>query len=168
MSEDKSMFLDGEGRPLTQSLFLEIGYSPSAIYTLKEYDFEYEGRTLICIKQKYLEATDPTEYDFANKYFLGWKHWMRICENKVIRKHIDEWREELEVKLRATGVKQILAAASGKEPSFQAAKWIADKGWVQKQAGRPSKSELEREKRIQAGMAEEYSADVHRMFTSVK
>ena len=41
---DKSKFLDSEGRPLTQSIFLEVGYNDYAIYTLKENDHEYNGK----------------------------------------------------------------------------------------------------------------------------
>lgn len=153
--------VDNTGRPLTQSLFLEIGYSDSAVYTLKDHDHEYEGRYLPSLKRLYLLIEDPTEYVFATQCLLGWKHWLRICENKVIRKHIDEWRAELEYKLRSRGVREAIAQASG--GSFQAAKWLADRGWESRGAGRPSKAEVDREKQIQANIADEYSADIHRL-----
>jgi len=36
---NKKDLVDVKGRPLTQSLFLEVGYDPEvAIYTLKDYD----------------------------------------------------------------------------------------------------------------------------------
>ena len=154
--------LDSGGRPITQSLFLEIGYTKDAIYTLKDDDYTYNGKVYPSLKKLYMECADPTEYEFATANLLSWKHWLRICENKLLRKHVDEWREELEVKIRSKAVKQAISqAASG---TFQASKWIADRGWATRGAGRPSKSDLEREKRIQEGIADEYNNDVVRMF----
>lgn len=158
---NKEKMLDTMGRPITQSLFLEIGYSASALFTLKDNDFEYEGRYLPSIKKLYLEIADPTEYEFATSVLLGWGHWQRICDNKVLRKHIDEWRVELEVKLRSRGVKAAIFAANG--GNYQAAKWLADRGWDTRGAGRPSKAEVEREIKIQAGIENEYTADVIRL-----
>lgn len=161
MQVNKEKMLDTMGRPLTQSLFLELGYSDAALYTLKDNDFEYNTRKLPSIKRLYLECADPTEYEFATTYLLGWNHWQRICENKAIKRYIDEWRIELEVKLRSAGVKAAIAqAASG---SFQASKWVADRGWDTRGAGRPSKADVERETKVQAAISEEYSADILRM-----
>jgi hypothetical protein len=158
----REQFLNSEGRPLTQSLFLEVGYTDEAIYTLKEVDHEYNGKVYPSLKRLYLEAADPTEYVFATEHLMGWKHWQRICENKLLRKHIEEWREELEVKLRSEAVRQAIAhAASG---TFQAAKWVADRGWATRGAGRPSKADVDRDKRIQEKIDDEYSSDVVRMF----
>jgi hypothetical protein len=157
----KDKMVDTMGRPITQSLFLEIGYTEAALYTLKDYDFEYNGRVLPSIKRLYLEIADPTEYEFAQACFLGWNHWQRLCENKAVRKHIDEWRYELEVKLRSRGVKAAMLAAYG--GNFQASKWLADRGWDTRGAGRPSKADVEKETKIQAAISEEYSADILRL-----
>lgn len=157
----KEKMIDVGGRPFTQSLFLEVGYSEFAVYTLKEDDHEYNGKLYPSLKRLYMEIADPTEYEFANLCLLNWKHWQRICENKVLRKYIDEWREELEVKLRSRGVKAAMSEAI--TGNFQAAKWVADRGWDTRKAGRPTKAEIEREKRIQAGIADEYEADVIRL-----
>lgn len=162
MEVNKQKMLDGGGKPLTQSLFLEIGYTDQSMYTLKEEDYMYEGKLFPSLKRLYLEMEDLTEYEFANTYLLGWKHWKRLCENKLIRKHIDEWREELELKVRARGIKEAVRAAEA--GGFQAAKWLADRGWAQRPAGRPSKEEIEREKKIHARLADEFSADVIRLY----
>ncbi len=159
---EKSDMQDDAGRPLTQSLFLEIGYTDFAQYTLKEHDYEYNGKMFPSLKRLYLECEDPTEYDFANKHLLGWKHWQRMTENKLIRKHIDEWREELEYKLRAKAVKDMLSAA--KAGNYQAAKWFADRGWATRGAGRPTKSEIDGEKQAQGRLQSEYGDDVIRLF----
>lgn len=163
---DKTKLLDNMGKPLTQSLFLEVGYSDYAIYTWKDRDHEYNGKIYPSLKRLYIEFEDPTEYEFANTYLLGWNQWKRLCDNKIIRREIDQWREELELKLRARGIKEaIKAAESG---GFQAAKWLADRGWDTRGAGRPSKEEVEKEKRIQARVNDEFGADVVRLFNGAK
>lgn len=158
----KDQMLDTAGRPITQSLFLEIGYTDSAIYTLKEDDYEYKGKIYPSLKKLYLASEDPTEYEFAKTYLLNWRHWQRICENKILQKHIDEWREELEVKLRSRAVLQAIKNAN--KGGFQAAKWLADRGWAGRPAGRPSKLEIEKEKKVAANINSEYQDDVVRLF----
>jgi hypothetical protein len=158
---DKSKMTDVMGKLLTQSLFLELGYNASAIYTLKDSDYVYGGKTFPSIKRLYLESEDPTEYEFATQHLCGWKHWQRLCANKVIRAHIDEWREELEIKLRSRAIRQAIKQAE--EGTFQAAKWVADRGWATRAAGRPTNAEVERETKIQARIADEYQEDVVRL-----
>lgn len=153
--------MDTMGRYLTQSLFLELGYNEDAIFTLKENDHFHNDKVYYSIKRLYLELEDPTEYQFANAVLCGWKHWQKLCDNKAIRRHIDEWRSELEYKLRAQGVQQMIA--QGRTGSFQAAKWLADRGWDTRAAGRPSKEEIQREKEFNARASDEFSADVVRL-----
>lgn len=153
--------MDSSGRPMTQSLFLEAQYSPFSVYTLKDVDYEYNGKMYPSIKKLYLETADPTEYEFATKYLLGIKHWYRIYENKLMQGHIDEWRFELELKLRSQGVKTLISAAN--KGSQSASKWLADRGWSDRPAGRPSKSEIEKEKKIQMHITDEYADDFKRL-----
>jgi hypothetical protein len=159
---DKNKLKDTKGRPLTQSLFLELGYSDYSVYTLKDDDYEYNGKVYPSLKKRFLACSDPTEYEFAITHLLGWKHWQRIVDNKVIRKHIDEWREELEVKLRSEGVRNAIAHAQ--DGTFQAAKWLADRGWDKRAAGRPSKEDIERENKINEKISDEFSDDIVRLF----
>jgi hypothetical protein len=155
---------DAMGKPLTQGLFLEINYGEAAVYTLKEQDHELNGKQYPSLKRLYLECADPTEYEFATKHLLGWKHWLRLCENKALRTHIDEWRDELEIKLRSKAIAAIISQSGlGPLSSVQASKWVADRGWAVRGAGRPSKADVEREKKIQAGIGDEYSADLLRL-----
>lgn len=161
MAIKREQFLDTSGRPLTQSLFLELGYRDEAIYTLKDHDYEYKGRKLKSIRKVYLETADPTEYQFATENFLSWDHWNRICANKQIAAHINEWREELEVKLRSNAVRMNIAAAQA--GNYQAAKWVADRGWATRAAGRPSKAEVAKNLKIESEIANEYGADVIRL-----
>ena len=163
MNIDKSKLVDDRGRPLSQSLFLEVGYTDFAVYTTKDYDHEYKGKVYPSLKRLYLEHEDVTEYSFANKYLLGWSHWKKICGNKILSKQIDEWREELEVKIRSQAVRDIIdqSADSG---SFQAAKWLADRGWDKRAAGRPSKKEAQKEARIKEKVNSEFEEDNVRLF----
>lgn len=160
---DKEQMLDSGGKFLTQSLFLEIGYGEQAIFTLKEKDHMWNGKLHYSMKLLYIQANDPTEYRFATETLCGWKHWQRMLENKLIRKHIDEWREELEFKLRAEPVTQMIAVAAA--GNYQATKWLADRGWAQRAAGRPTKSEIDGEKAFQTRLGNEYGADVIRLMT---
>lgn len=160
---EKDKLRDTLGRPLTQSLFLEVGYSDYAVYSIdQDEDYEYKGKTYPSLKRLYLECGDPTEYEFANKHLLGWKHWQRLKANKVLAKRFKEWEEELEVRLRSEGIKNAIEHA--KTGTFQAAKWLADKGWDVKGAGRPTKGQTEREARIEERLVDEYADDVAYLF----
>jgi len=160
---DKSLMLDTSGRPLTQSLFLEIGYQDAAVYTLKEQDHEYKGKTYPSLKRLYLEMEDPTEYEFANRYLLNWKHWQRLYQNQQLRPHIDEWRDELDLKLRAQAFRDMVSLSVSEGGNFSATKWLADRGWDKRAAGRPSKSEKEKDQRINDRILEDFDNDVKRM-----
>lgn len=163
MEVDKTKLRDSRGRPLTQSLFLEVGYNTEfAVYTQKDEDYEYKGKVYPSLKRLYLEHEDPTEYDFACTYLLGWEQWQRICANKVFTKMVDKWREELELKIRAQAVRDIMNT-SATEKGFQASKWLADRGWDKRAAGRPSKEEVDRERNMQAKIEDEYTSEVTRL-----
>lgn len=156
------MFVDDRGRYKTLSLFLEIAYNKDAIFTLKEYDHEYEGKTYYSLKKLFLEECDPTEYRFATKYLAGWEHWQRMTNNKVLAVHIDKWRAELELKLRSEGIEWILKSARKKQ-NWLAAKFLAEKGWEIRNAGRPSKEEVEKNIAIEAKIQSEFDDDIARL-----
>ena len=161
---DKSKMVDVGNRPYTQSLFLEVNYDENAIYTFKERDHEWNGKVYPSLKKLYVEFEDPTEYEFAQEYLLGWSHWQRLLENKLIRKHIDEWRLELEYRLRSKAAKKMIQKAE--RGDYQAAKWLLDRGWATRGAGRPSKADLEASKAVAERVQNDYSADVHRLFAN--
>lgn len=163
MKIDKSKLRDSKGHPLTQSLFLECGYQTDyAMYTLKDEDHEYEGKLYPSIKRLYLEMEDVLEYEFANAYFLGWSHWKRLYENKLLTAHIDSWREELELKIRCMAVKGILDMTASEQP-FQALKWLHDKGWIQKGVGRPATKAKQKEEAFIKSISSDYAADLDRL-----
>lgn len=160
----KDKLKDTMGRPLTQSLFLEMGYNvPYAVYTLNDEDKEYQERIYPSLKRLFLECEDPTEYVFAKTHLLGWGHWQRLNENKMLRPYFDEWRVELEVALRSDAIRSIMDLTVQDTANFQAAKWLADGNWNKRGAGRPSKAEVERETRIRTRIGEELDFDIDRM-----
>lgn len=160
MKIDKTKLVDFQGRPLTQGLFLEFNYNTDfAVFTFNDEDKEYKGNIYPSLKKLFLACEDPTEYVFAKTYLLNWAHWQRMNENKALRKHFDEWREELEIYLRSQGMRSIIDMS---EDNYQAAKYLAEKGWEKRGVGRPSKQEQERERRINEGV-EDYFSDVVRL-----
>jgi hypothetical protein len=160
---EKDSFRDSRGRPLTQSLFLEFGYNTEyAVYTTREEDYEYRGKLYFSLKALYLEHEDPTEYDFACTHLLNWNQWKRITKNKLFMPYHLEWQEELELKLRSAAVQDIRELATG-DKGFQAAKWLANRGWDTRKAGRPTNEEREHENNMQSKIDEEFADDVERM-----
>ena len=160
---DRNLMIDSMGRQLTQSLFLELEYNyDTALFTLKDFNYTTKGKTYISLKQLYLQAEDLLEYGFATQHLLGWSHWQRLYANKRLTTYIDDWREELELKIRSQAVRDIISG-SAEEKGFQAQKWLADKGWGKRNVGRPSKDTKAKDKRMEDKLNGEFSEDVLRM-----
>lgn len=141
----------------TQSLFVESSHKPEqVILSLSEYDKKVKGKKVPSLRKIYMEIADPTEYEFAMHVFGSWRIWERITGNKLLMKHIQGWRDELEVKLRSQAVRALVDTATAEgAKGTTAAKYIAEKGWVKRKAGAPSNEEKERELKIQIDMDDE-------------
>ena len=159
---DKTKMKDSMGRPLTQSLFLEIGYSDFAIYSLDDEDKVYKGKVYPSLKRLYLEAEDPSEYSFAKEHLLNWNHWERLNANKQLRAHFDAWRAELSIAIRSDSIRAIMDAALD-GTNFQAAKWLAEGGWDKRGAGRPSKEDIQKEAAVASRLHAEFAEDIERL-----
>jgi hypothetical protein len=158
---NKKAMKDQLGRYITQSLFLEPNYNEEfAMYTFDGEDKVYNGKTYPSLKKLYMELGDPIEYEFATTYLYDWNHWKRLCTNAIIMRHIEQWRDELELKLMSEGVRMMLDQA---EDNQQAAKWLAERGWSKRGAGRPKKEEAEFNRKVHERLDEEFSSDVVRM-----
>lgn len=151
------------GNFITQALFFELKHDHErALYTLKEEDHTLpDGRVLPSLKRLYLECLDPTEYEFATTYFYSWKHWKRCLGNKLVLKEVEEWREELEIKIRSEGLRGAINNAM--DGNYQANKWLVDKGWVEKIPGRPTNERVEGELKQAARMKEAHQSDLDRI-----
>jgi hypothetical protein len=136
----------------TRSLFFEMVLSDKegCVYTLKPED--HEG--FPSLKRLYLEAMDPTEYTFANEYLAGWDHWLKLLECDWFTPYIEQWRIELELKIKAEAFRSI--ASESKDTSsrnrFLANKYLLESYRKATQTeddkpgkGRPSKDQINSE-----------------------
>jgi len=165
-------FKTEQGKWLTQSLFLEIGYRTEfALFTFDGEEKTYKKKKYPSLKKLYLELEDPTEYEFATKYLGGWQHWKRLCSNSLLMEHFSEWREELTLKLRARGVQSMIDEATmGGRGQATAARWLAEKGFIdapkvdkRRKIGRPLKEEITKEARDMAILREDFAKDLERL-----
>lgn len=173
---------DIKGNFRTMSLFYETnmpsrgntsedGSAFISFFTLKPHDHSVGGHVYLSLKAIYFDYDHipGLEYEFAMDVFSSWDHWVRLTDDSAVRKHFADWRRELEVKIRADALKSILVTSKNKSsPSAsQAARFLVEKGWIEKKAGRPSKEEVERERKIAAGIKDTLSEDMARLGLSV-
>jgi hypothetical protein len=164
------------GRWITKGLFYEGYYDgedrgSEAIFTIKDQDIiGPDGRKYISLKKLYLEAEDPTEYEFATKYLGGWEHWKQLAGGQWFEPILTEWRAELQVKLQSRALKNLMFEAenNGKN-SYDANKFLIAKGYLPKETilpgkrGRPSKDEVKLEAQRQAEMTKKIEEDIKRL-----
>jgi hypothetical protein len=167
---------DKLGRFRTQSLFWEFAFLNNLreeenvldpIWTIKDYDIEKEGIVYPSLKQIYMsyDHIPGFEYDFAMEVFNSWDHWVKLTDssNASLRTEFKAWREELEIKIKANAIRAVMQKSKMDDAQgFNAAKYLADKGYAPTR-GRPSKEEVEREKKIQAGVSKELESDMERL-----
>lgn len=157
---------DNSGRIRTTSIFIERKVEGfEAYWTLQDEDRIVDGVTYPSLKQIYLsyEHIPGYEYEFAIDCFKSWDHWNKLATSSSLKGMFAEWREELEVKIKAAAIRAMVKASEGTGASATgAAKYLADKGYSTKR-GRPSKEEVEKERRIAAGITEELESDFERM-----
>jgi len=144
-------FKDTQNRWVTSGLFKETAATNKSfvIMTLDE------GR------ERFIECGDPTGVVFADKWLGSYMQWVEIKSCKALAKHIREWEEELEARIRSGALLNIYDQAG--DGHFQASKFLMDRGWEKRKAGKPSKAEVERETRVQAKVKEGWSNDISRI-----
>lgn len=116
----------------------------------------------------FVELEDPTEYKAALALVGSWKEWNRLKRDwKGFNVHINEWKEEIAVKLRSRATEKITALIN--KGSFQASKWIAEQGYEKRSgAGRPSKAERDRAAKEIAEAAAETKEEKARVLKLLK
>lgn len=129
------------------SLFYETSTTDreKAPFTLKDYD--HYGRPSLF--RLYMELSDPTEYLFAQTYLADWTHWCMLSQADWFQPYVARWREELELKLKATGLARIIRESKeqGRE-GHSATKYLLEKGWEKDgkpTKGRPTKEAIRKE-----------------------
>lgn len=160
----KSKFRSKHNEYLTKALFYEMNITDrgDAIYTLKREDVgEYKS-----LYKLYMQEADPTEYRFANKYLEGVEHWERMCESGWFQPYVEQWRRELELKIKSESLARLLEKAkdkSGKD-HYTVNKFLLEKGWKEKSTkGRPSKEEIKKEGERIALMSQKVREDAKRL-----
>lgn len=125
-----------QNRRVARSLFPEIYNDPQfGFFTLKRWNTnpsEDYPEGLVSFPLTYLKycVDDPTEYTMAVEVFGDWEHWQLVSEVPGLQNTIKALRSERDVAIKSKGFKHIAqeVAAQGKN-SYQAAKWLAEKGW---------------------------------------
>lgn len=154
---------DTLGRIRTISLFRET--CPKDM--IEEYPPLYSLAELRILYMSY-DHIPGYEYEFAMDVFGDWEVWARLTDESQLRKkHFQVWREEKEIQLRAAAMREVINHSRGSSPSgLQAAKYLTERGYESKR-GRPNKLEVEREKRVQAGVRSDIEKDLDRLGLSV-
>ena len=157
-------YLDKMNRFRTQSLFYEW-YIPEdkndldPIFTLKNQS--HNG--LPSMKELYLSYEDPTGYQFAIDHLGSYPHWKKLCKLKWFQEYKKDWDDELEVRLLSKSIRKVNTLAQGDTAqAFNAAKYLADKGWEPKK-GRPTKAEKEKQLKVQTQLEDELQEDFDRV-----
>lgn len=149
-SPDKSKFKNSSGTHLLKPIFYELDEQgrPNAQFSLKPHDSTFEGVVYPSLRRLYVELEDPTEYLFSETYLDGWTHWKKLSSASFFQEHLTEWREELDIRLRAKSLVRIKARAEGNQKdSLTADKILLSGGWKTEESkvGRPTKEKIQNE-----------------------
>ena len=145
------IFKDTMGRYVTTGFFKETA-GPNKSFV---------AMTIEEARQRFMKCDDILGIDFADKHLGGYRHWKAIQASPVMQPYVAEWKEELEIRLRSKQLKRI--AVLSDEGQFQAAKFLMDRGWEKRAAGKPSKEEVVRETRVQSNIAKGFKEDFARI-----
>lgn len=167
---NENKFKNAIGAHLLKPIFFEYDNSDHlySVYTLKDYDHTVDGVTYPSLRKLYVEMEDPTEYEFAVKHLDGWVHWKKLTESSFFQSYLKEWREELEVRMRAKALNRIKARAveDGKD-SFAADKILLAGGWKaseeKSKVGRPTKDKIKEEANKLFMESNEFDEDFKRL-----
>lgn len=154
MSGRANKFKSEIGSHILKPIFFEHDNSDHlySVFTLKDQDHTWtfaDGRTQTypSLRKLYVEMEDPTEYEFAVKHLDGWIHWKKLSQASFFQEHLKEWREELEVRMRAKALNRMKTrATSDSKDSFAADKILLAGGWKtpeeKSNVGRPTKQKI--------------------------
>ena len=168
----KTSFKDDGGRYRTQSLFWELRHQVDTskyppVFTLKDEDIERDGITYKSLKKIYMtyDHIPGYEYEFAVDNLESWDHWVKLANDTIpaIKDTIQSWRDEVDIRLKAQGLKALIYASRDNDAKgVQASKYLVEKGYIQKR-GRPSKEEVERELKADTKLKKEFENDLERI-----
>ena len=147
-------FRNESNQRLTKALFYEQSWINSSdyIYTLKDKDYEVDGKVLPSLYLLYMEECikDPSEYSFASKHFDGWEHWLMVRDATWFYKpYYQKWKSELEVRIRSLALISLIKESKVQSKNSMAINRLLLEGqWDPSQTktkrGRPTKDEIEK------------------------
>lgn len=153
----------------THSLFAEQTHAKegkeSALYTLRPE--EWHG--FPSLKLLFLETNDPTGYTLSQKHLGGWEHFQALLACKWFEEAFDEWKRELETKMRAEALVNLVKMSkdSSHRSSVELNKFLLNKGWVlpedKSKGGRPKKEDIRKEAIRLATVDGEVDSDFERV-----
>lgn len=118
----KHVLIDSTGRKLTTGLFEELADPASSIkpvFRLSDW------------RKTYVELADPAEYQSAMALIGNWEHWQALLTSTPFVAQLEQWRKEVEVKLRSEAIGELVKQSRGAKGTM-AAKWLAEAGFVQR------------------------------------
>lgn len=133
--DENNPFKSSTGQHYLKPIFYELDLSENkdvSLYTLKDQDHEVNGKKYPSLRRLYIETADPTEYEFAKLFLDGWSHWKKLRACSWFQEYLNEWMEELEVKLRSQALSNVIDMSKSKthQQHWQANKFLADRGWI--------------------------------------
>ena len=146
MDIDYGKMIGDGGHYLTKGLFYEFKYQTKLTeipYNLKERDWK-GTRSMY---QIFMSC--GSEYEAAQLLLNSWKHWEVLCKSPWFVPHIEAWREEREIREAALGKATLIDQA---ESGNVAAAKVLLEGAKKRKAGRPTKDEVEGEKKKAAAV----------------
>lgn len=175
MDEEETNIVTQRGRRLTKQLFHEmwVGLPEEGRTHSPKFTLHRDKPGLINFGREYIQYGDMTGYKMANKYLEDYYHWNLLMKANWFKEAKAIWDEEIEARLHAESMETLLAIAKGEGPqAIQAAKFIATKGYKDKQAlskrGRPTKDQLEGQIKRELEDAKVISNDAARILKVVQ
>ena len=172
--KEKHSMKDVNNNFLTVSLFWEKRsaegekkYPP--LFTIKDKEHVVKGKEYVSLKRIYMsyDHVPGMEYEFAMDVFGDWLQWKEIADKSAIKDVVQEWRDEVDMRIKAAAMKTLLRQSRDVEKGLAASRAILAGEHKGVKRGRPSKAEVEREKKLAAGMRENLDADLARLGISV-
>lgn len=118
---------------------------------------------------RYVELEDLTGYKPALELVGSWKEWERMVNmSSQLSSLIDEWNEEIKIKIKSRAIEKVTSLIDREDSvGLSAAKWISEEGWDKRKAGRPTKAQIESEKKKLAKEANETSEEFGRIMEAL-
>lgn len=167
-----SILRDDRGVMRSTSLFFEskreLDPHLIPIFTLKAQDHLVRGVLYISLQKLYFsyDHIPGFEYQFAKDVFGSWDIWAKLTRSSL-RHEFQSWRDELDIKIKANAIKQMMQASRTDDAKgVAAAKYLADKGYIEgttRKRGRPSNDDIARERKAQLEVQNTLTADMERL-----